>query len=287
MKPFTVSKPRKKTANGETTTAGQETQDAKGDSYWEKRGKAGFSFHDEVFYTITPIGFYYHRRKELLARMERVLQGLPAAASVLDFGCGDGFFTCRFARQFPDLRFWGCDLSHEMIARSHKLQQKRQLQVTFQQAASDIPFNETFDLIYVIGVFYNLDEATLEQVTRRLAERLKPGGRVVLFEITSVLWPRGGKIWRRRRPQAYRRLFQQAGFSLVEEELIAFPLYNVLGRFLFHGLAYLCFAGDMHRANDTAWYQRLSNAFMTATQPLNRRLPSWAGNTFFVFQRPS
>ena len=174
-----------------------------------------------------------------------------------------------------------------MIARSRKLQQKQQLHVTFHQAASDIPFSETFDLIYIFGVFYNLDEATLEQVARRLAEQLKPGGRVVLFEITSLVWPRGGKTWRRRRPQAYRRLFQQAGLSLVEEKLIAFPLYNVLGRFIFHGLAYLCFAGDMHRANDTDWYQRLSDAFMTATQPLNRRLPSWAGNTFFVFQRRS
>ena len=285
MKPFNTLIPRKKIANGDTATAGLETEDAKGDSYWENRAKAGFSFQDEVFYTITPIGFYYHRRKELLARMERVFQGLPAASSVLDFGCGDGFFACRFARQFPDLRFWGCDLSHEMIARSRQLQQKQQLQVTFHQAASDIPFNETFDLIYVIGVFYNLDKATLEQVTRRLAEQLKPGGRVVLFEITSLLCPRKGKTWRRRRPQAYRRLFQQAGLSLVEEELIAFPLYNVFGRFLFHGLAYLCFAGNMHRANDTEWYQRLSDGFMRATQPLNRRLPSWAGNTFFVFQR--
>jgi SAM-dependent methyltransferase len=286
MKPFSVHGPSKeKATEGETTTAGQETRDATSDSYWESRGKASFSFQDEVFYTITPIGFYFHRRKELLARMERLLQRLPAGASVLDFGCGDGFFTCRFAEQFPDLRYWGCDLSHEMIARAHRLQQEQRIQVTFQQAASDIPFDETFDLIYVIGVFYNLDETTLEQVARRLTERLKPGGQLVLFEVTSLLFPRSGKSWSRRRPQAYRRLFRQAGLTLLEEELISFPLYNVFGRFLFPGIGHLFFAGDMQRANNTGWYQRLSNSFITATRPIDRHLPSWAGNTLFVFQR--
>ena len=100
MKSLTAVTPRDENAHVGIATSGQETQYAIGDSEWEICSNAGFLFQDEVFYTITPIGFCYYRREALLASMERVLQGLPAADSVLDFGCGDGFLTCRFARQF-------------------------------------------------------------------------------------------------------------------------------------------------------------------------------------------
>ena len=36
------------------------------DAYWEQRGAEGFEYRGETFYTITPIGFYYERRRKLL-----------------------------------------------------------------------------------------------------------------------------------------------------------------------------------------------------------------------------
>ncbi len=52
----------------------------------------------------------------LVEQIQRLLPGLPAAARVLDVGCGPADVTLRFARAFPGWRIDGVDGADAMLA---------------------------------------------------------------------------------------------------------------------------------------------------------------------------
>lgn len=57
-------------------------------------------------------------RKFYLLGRDRLIDGLavPVGGSVLELGCGTGRNIALAAERFPDARFYGLDISHEMLA---------------------------------------------------------------------------------------------------------------------------------------------------------------------------
>lgn len=253
------------------------------DTYWERRGKNGYAYRGDRFYTKTPIALYCRRRQRLLTEREALLDDLPDGARVLDFGCGDGFYSVHFAKTFPRLRFFGCDIAASMIEHARHRAEERGADCRCEHTDGPIPFDEDFDLILVVAVFAHIMEPDVRgRIIEDMHDRLEPGGRVVIFEQTGRTAHRG-RTWQRLRPETYRRLFEDAGFKLRREILIAFPFYNFFGKAL-SGLS-LCFGGPL-RANANRLYQWVTEKFMSLGDFFGRSLPRWRGNTVFVFEKP-
>lgn len=57
-----------------------------------------------------------------LYHLPRMAQLFKPGGTVLDLGCGNAFMLCKFAALFPDMQFYGLDLSTEMLQRARENQ---------------------------------------------------------------------------------------------------------------------------------------------------------------------
>ena len=234
---------------------------------------------------MTPIGLYYRRRNRLLETLADVLAYHPPGAAVLDFGCGDGFYSLWSGLRYPELEFCGCDISQSMIARAERAKLELRLNVDFQVSNGSIPFAGPFDTLLVLAVFAHIsDERAIREIVVSFADRVDIGGKVVLFEMTAPR-PRVGATWARRTPEFYCDIFRDIGFRVVRIELLSYPTYNLIGRYLFVGLTKVFFRGNYVKANGNAAYRLLSDVFMQCSALSDQFLKSGEGNTVFVFER--
>lgn len=99
-----------------------------------------------------------------------------AGASVLDLGCGFGWF-CRFAAGEGAADIVGVDVSERMLARARA--ETNAAGVRYERADLETyePATERFDLVYSSLAFHYL--AALPAVFGRVQRALKPGGRFV------------------------------------------------------------------------------------------------------------
>jgi len=257
----------------------------KKNKYWEKRGREGYLYRNEYFYTITPIGFYYKRREILLKNLTDEFSKLDSGANVLDFGCGDGFYSFYFKEKFPKLNFFGCDISESMIDKAKELSNEQNINCCFKHSKEEIPFDKKFDLIIITAVFAHvLDQNVLNQIVNNLYDSLSLNGKVVLFECTNK-HPRSGKTWNRRTPYFYKNLFEKNSFKCINENLIAFPFYNWVGRPILYIITYILFGGNFIKANSNNFYQKLTEKIINISKKFNNLFKSSEGNTFFVFEK--
>ena len=129
------------------------------------------------------------RRYYLLGR-DRLIAGLqPAAgASVLEIGCGTGRNLVLAARSYPDARFFGIDVSTEMLTSAVSAISRRGLTGRVRVAHGD---GTAFDPQTLFGVpsfdhamiSYSLSMIPDRQgVLRAAISRLKPGGRLHIVD---------------------------------------------------------------------------------------------------------
>ena len=160
----------------------QETGGARGESY------------DEAFRALAASGVDVHGEADLVAGL------VPAGARVLDAGCGTGRVAVELARRGRTV--WGVDNDTSMleVARRSSAVQWREADL------STLELGERFDLVVAAGnVVVFLAEGSEQEVLRRLAAHLVPGGLLV-------------SGWRTDRMSAaeYDRLAEGAGLEPVE-----------------------------------------------------------------------
>jgi len=97
--------------------------------------------------------------------------------SILDFGCGVGLGIQSLREQFPNASIVGCDPSQESLA----LARKREPDHEF-FAAEEIPAAAQFDVITAASVFHHIPPADRDRALHYCYQRLKPPGRMVIFE---------------------------------------------------------------------------------------------------------
>ena len=131
-------------------------------------------------------------QQSLYRQSERVLFGLLgdhvtlSGASVLNFGCGTGYFDEAMAGR--GARVAGIDLSAETIARLRAKHPNRIYRAG--ELASEVNLVDglgQFDLVTAIDVLYHItDEPKLRRTVERLRDLVMPGGYFLITEGTRL-----------------------------------------------------------------------------------------------------
>lgn len=160
----------------------------------------------------------------LKARLAREALG-DHVRTLLDFGCGVGGSTRALARDFPESRITGWDVSPESINRARALAAgSDRLEFAAGSAgATHLPFPEAhFDAAFTACVFHHIPRDEQARWARELHRAIAPGGTLVLFE-HNPFNPLTRRVVRDcpfdegvilLRPAYARRLLREAGFAV-------------------------------------------------------------------------
>jgi ubiquinone/menaquinone biosynthesis C-methylase UbiE len=146
------------------------------------------------------------------------------SARVVDVACGTGILADRIQRDLHPAEVYGVDMSEGML----KQAQSRSSDVDWRRGpAEQLPFDdEALDAVVTTSAFHFFDQpAALREFHRVLA----PGGLVAVSTMSArqQLLP-GSRLAPAHNPtpDEMRRLFEGAGFTLVEQHRVTRPLWT-------------------------------------------------------------
>lgn len=177
-------------------------------------------YYDWLF----PSVIYQAIHKRLLEYIE-----LPAAANVLDLGCGTGRLLDRLAAHFPQLRGTGLDLSAKMLQVARRQNRHRPRLVYIQGNALNLPFaTEQFDAVFNTCSFLHYPEP--ERVFLEVSRVLRPSGYFYLVDPVLgnqadtqhlSISPDGIRVYN---PPAREQLGVSAGLSCLGHQYLLGPI---------------------------------------------------------------
>ena len=133
-----------------------------------------------------------------------VLRVSPSPERILDVGCGTGAGTLFLAREFPQARIRGVDISEEMVREAvAKIGLDPEGRVAFKVGdAAALPYpDESFDLVAQLNMPVFFDQ---------VARMLRPGGHVIV----AASWGKATPFY--TRPKLLQWKFAQRGITQVE-----------------------------------------------------------------------
>ncbi|MCM1414996.1 MAG: class I SAM-dependent methyltransferase [bacterium] len=200
-------------------------------NYWNDRANKMYLYKGETFYTITPIPYYYKRRKVIIDLLTKFIAG-SAAEKICDYGCGDGEYlrliNGNLIKRSVPTRFFewgGVDISDEMIEEA-KYNCRLIDNIKWIVSGNGIPNGMCYDLVYSIAVFAHIDDRLLRFLFRNFAEHLSDKGSLVICEQVGARRVEG-KTYIRRTIAEYTNVLEEAGFVVKEMKLIDFWAHRI------------------------------------------------------------
>lgn len=139
--------------------------------YWDKRANKTVKYKGELFYTITPIPYYYERRKILLKHIKHFFTEFHAE-NILDLGCGDGEYIYQLYERGK--RLHGVDISAEMIKLA--TEKCRNCNISFEVSGDGVHERNNFDIAYIISVLAHVDDNTADILLKSAHQSIAKGG---------------------------------------------------------------------------------------------------------------
>lgn len=167
----------------------------------------------------------------------RLLDDVPAASKVLDFGGGSGAFLPALAQRFADVSVVDRDLNDARHVAAHYQLKNARL---FEQDITNWDSTETYDLVVTMDV---LEHFADKSVPRRFLDgRLKPGGLLLVSLPTeNWLYRLGRAILRKTKPTDHYhpahelvQYYREAGYTLLAHRYVprlgplALPLFYIV-----------------------------------------------------------
>ncbi|CAB1130253.1 protein of unknown function [Candidatus Hydrogenisulfobacillus filiaventi] len=147
--------------------------------------------------------------------------------TLIDYGCGAGFFTIPAARYLTGGRVWALDRDPRMVAATTERARREGLpNVAGLVADGDVPALPPADAVLMANVFHDLDDP--DAVLRRLHPLLQPHGRLYLVEWLPVPTEMGPPLAIRIGPEALAARLEAAGFEVRRLFRDPYPFYRVL-----------------------------------------------------------
>ena len=154
------------------------------------------------------------------ASVIRSLQALPAAATLIDVGCGTGRLLRSVAELWPDCRLIGVDPSPRMIAAARALSPGIEFEVG---SAEDLPMGNTFADVVTSTVALHHWRDRVRGV-KEASRVLRPGGLLVLVDLAGPMWlSRLLKDPPYSRASDRDRLLRDCGFMHIRHDPIRHP----------------------------------------------------------------
>lgn len=168
---------------------------------------------------------YFYEQKAWY--ISRLLSPTPAsyAGKLLDYGCGIGLLSGALREALPAARLHGFDVSPESVARV-----PRPLKSAGTYTVDPAELDDDYDLILLVNVLHHVDPAQRQPLVDDLAQRLTPGGRLLILEHNRLNPLTRWVVWRcpldehavlLGRREARRHL-QRAGLTPDREDYILF-----------------------------------------------------------------
>ena len=131
-------------------------------------------------------------RPKLLSVMDLLLTD---EGRILDVGCGFGLFAAYFGQTQPRRSIVGVDPDARRVALARRVASRLDLvQHTFNVGdVRDAELTGPFDAAYVLDVMHHIPEGDQRAVLQRLRDLLKPGGMLLIKDITTE--PRFGLLF--------------------------------------------------------------------------------------------
>jgi SAM-dependent methyltransferase len=191
--------------------------------FWQERLSQHFDLRGSGE-TGLPLGYNracYALRRRVLERALRESGFDPRGRTVLDVGCGTGFFTAFYLER--GAKVTGVDLAPVSIERLRE----RHPDARFLQAdVSDMVLEERFDLTNAFDVLYHItDDARWERAVQNLSRMVSPQGLLLLTD-TFADAPREAAHNTARPLARYRELLAAGGL----EPLSLYPTHVLLNR---------------------------------------------------------
>ncbi len=111
---------------------------------------------------------------------------------LLELGCGPGFYACRFAERYRNLRVIGIDRSLEQLRHAERTARRRHLQNCEFQLADVLALDreltpDTVDALLSVRLFTVIRAGDRAAALAKMHRVLRPGGRCFIAEPTSGL----------------------------------------------------------------------------------------------------
>ncbi len=141
---------------------------------------------------------------------------LKPDAVIADIGAGTGYFAVRFAHMVPQGRVYAADTEPDMVRHLGDRARKSGLKnlTAVRALPGDPKLPDMVDLVVFVDVYHHVENR--EAYFRRLAEFLKPGGRIAIidFRMNSRVGPPAAA---RIPPEQVKAELKRAGYRLSEE----------------------------------------------------------------------
>lgn len=179
------------------------------EEYWQKRAKNEYLYKNETFYTITPIPYYYDRRKIIVKKLCGLIDQYQFN-KICDLGCGDGEYLKKIYRD--DKTFYGVDISENMITLAKMRADKDTMNILYEVSENGIRCADQLDFVYSVALFAHVNDETMKALFKNIYEHITPGGVLCICEQVA---PRecNGAEWKRRTFQSYINALEEAGFK--------------------------------------------------------------------------
>jgi len=157
-------------------------------------------------------------KRDAWQKPHEVIQALQLRPTdvVADIGAGTGYFSVRLAHNVPKGRVFAVDTEPAMVKHLAERAKADGLgNLTAVAGAPDDPkLPEKADVVLLVDVYHHI--ASRERYFRKVAESLKPGGRVVIIDFRADS-PHGPPKAARVAPERVKTELTKAGYTLVQE----------------------------------------------------------------------
>ena len=139
--------------------------------------------------------YAFCREKLFRDDTERIIAALwpnhppKRGATLIEIGCGPGFYSRQLARRFPQIYATGVDRSESQVSRARRRAKGEAIRnCAFERVnALQIPYEDArFDVLIASRLFTVLNDA--ERAVAEMHRVLKPGGRCFIAEPRYAFW---------------------------------------------------------------------------------------------------
>ncbi len=201
--------------------------DYKPKEYWENRlqnhpdirGVGHLSFNEDYN------RYLYLSKKLALDRVLDIYSINVKDKSILDVGCGAGFFVDYYNKRGAK-EIMGIDITKISVSALKKKYSYRKFQVR-DISDPNLNFKKTFDIVNAFDILYHItDDNKFKNAIRNISKACKKDGHIL---ITDIFWKKNiapAKHVKFRSLQEYKEIFLESNIEILD----IFPLYYLLNR---------------------------------------------------------